>query len=128
MDFNLETPLNIDSHFGFTSTFRLKMRGKRSKQYRKLMQYAQTRLLTTFAFADGLSRQFSLTFGFRPPYQVLGKLLSPIRSKITAHHCSTVDAQMIQDSEAWKMDTVGGLERTLGDKVKPSVYCDCLFL
>lgn len=26
------------------------------------------------------------------------------------------------------MDLVGGLERTLGDKVKPSVYCGCLFL
>lgn len=33
---------------------RFKMRGKRSKQYRKLME------------------QFSMTFGFREPYQVLG--------------------------------------------------------
>lgn len=44
-----------------------KMRGKRSKQYRKLME------------------QFSMTFGFREPYQVLGKLsrLAPDRMKLT---------------------------------------------
>ena len=35
------------------------MRGKRSKQYRKLMQ------------------QYSLTFGFREPYQVVGALRCP---------------------------------------------------
>lgn len=33
------------------------MRGKRSKQYRKLMQ------------------SYGMTFGFREPYQVLGELL-----------------------------------------------------
>ena len=72
------------------------------------------------AFADGRSRQFSLTFGFRPPYQVLGESRITSRSLLPIDHCFTVDAQMIQDSEAWKMDLVGGLERTLGDKVKPS--------
>ncbi len=34
---------------------------------------------------------------------------------------------MIQDSEAYKMDLVGGFERTLGDKVKPSAYFDYRF-
>lgn len=33
-----------------------------------------------------------------------------------------VDAQMIQDSEGFKMDLLGGLERTLGDKIKPSTH------
>ena len=61
-----------------------KMRGKRSKQYRKLMH------------------QYGLTFGFREPYQVL------------------LDAQMVQDSSRFKMDLVGGLEKTLHGKVKPS--------
>ncbi|KAL9138489.1 MAG: hypothetical protein Q9175_000277 [Cornicularia normoerica] len=56
------------------------MRGKRSKQYRKLMA------------------QFEMTFGFRSPYQVL------------------VDAQIIEDTEKFKMDLVGGLERTLSGK------------
>lgn len=43
------------------------MRGKRSKQYRKLME------------------QFSMTFGFREPYQVLGELsrLAPEKMKLT---------------------------------------------
>lgn len=72
------------------------------------------------ALADCLSRQFSLTFGFRPPYQVLGKSLSASRSISATDYCFPVDAQMIQDSEAWKMDLVSGFERTLGDKVKPS--------
>ncbi|CAD6568872.1 MAG: hypothetical protein ASARMPRED_002083 [Alectoria sarmentosa] len=52
------------------------MRGKRSKQYRKLMA------------------QFEMTF---------------------------VDAQVIQDTEKFKMDLVGGLERTLSGKVKPMI-------
>ena len=61
------------------------MRGKRSKQYRKLMH------------------QYGLTFGFREPYQVL------------------VDAEIIRDSERFKMDLVKGLERTLHGQVKPSM-------
>lgn len=60
------------------------MRGKRAKQYRKLMH------------------QYALTFQFREPYQVL------------------VDAQIIQDAARFKMDLVGGLERTVQGKVKPS--------
>ena len=47
-------------------------------------------------------RQFALTFHFREPYQVL------------------IDAQMIQDTDRFSMDLVGGLERTLHGKVKPS--------
>jgi U3 small nucleolar RNA-associated protein 23 len=61
------------------------MRGKRSKQYRKLME------------------QFSQTFGFREPYQVL------------------VDAEMIQDSSRCKMDLEPALSRTVHGKVKPMV-------
>ncbi|CAH0016177.1 unnamed protein product [Clonostachys rhizophaga] len=58
------------------------MRGKRSKQYRKLME------------------QFSMTFGFREPYQVL------------------VDAEMVKDSCRFKMDLNPALERTVHGKVK----------
>ncbi len=61
------------------------MRGKRSKQYRKLMQ------------------QYGLSFGFREPYQVL------------------LDADIIRDADRFKMDLVGGLERTLHGQVKPSM-------
>lgn len=82
------------------------MRGKRAKQYRKLMQ------------------QYGLTFGFREPYQVLGNFIlapsPPTRSPITDHRKRAVDAQMIEDTERFKMDLVGGLERTLSGKVKPS--------
>ncbi|PBP18500.1 hypothetical protein BUE80_DR010575 [Diplocarpon rosae] len=60
------------------------MRGKRSKQYRKLMQ------------------QYGLSYGFREPYQVL------------------LDADMIKDADRFKMDLVGGLERTLHGEVKPN--------
>jgi hypothetical protein len=60
------------------------MRGKRSKQYRKLMN------------------QYGMTFGFREPYQVL------------------LDAQIIEDAARFKMDLIGGLERTLHGQVKPS--------
>ncbi|KAE9381598.1 hypothetical protein N431DRAFT_458172 [Stipitochalara longipes BDJ] len=61
------------------------MRGKRSKQYRKLMQ------------------QYGLSFGFREPYQVL------------------LDADMIKDADRFKMDLIGGLERTLHGQVKPMI-------
>ncbi len=33
----------------------------------------------------------------------------------------TVDAQMIQDADRFQMDLVGGLERTLHGKIKPSM-------
>ncbi|KAF4974439.1 hypothetical protein FZEAL_8661 [Fusarium zealandicum] len=61
------------------------MRGKRSKQYRKLME------------------QFSMTFGFREPYQVL------------------VDAEMVSDSSRFKMDLEPALSRTVHGKVKPMI-------
>ncbi|EPQ67675.1 Bgt-2520 [Blumeria graminis f. sp. tritici] len=61
------------------------MRGKRSKQYKKLMQ------------------QYGLNFGFREPYQVI------------------LDADIIKDASKFKMDLVGGLERTLHGKVKPMI-------
>ncbi|PFH57714.1 hypothetical protein XA68_14660 [Ophiocordyceps unilateralis] len=61
------------------------MRGKRSKQYRKLME------------------QFSMTFGFREPYQVL------------------VDAEMVFDTCRFKMELEPALQRTLHGKVKPMI-------
>ncbi|PNY28554.1 rRNA-processing protein utp23 [Tolypocladium capitatum] len=61
------------------------MRGKRSKQYRKLME------------------QFSMSFGFREPYQVL------------------VDAEMVQDSCRFKMELEPALQRTVHGKVKPMI-------
>ncbi|RFU74574.1 rrna-processing utp23 [Trichoderma arundinaceum] len=61
------------------------MRGKRSKQYRKLME------------------QFSMTFGFREPYQIL------------------VDAEMIKDANRFTMDLAAGLQRTVHGKVKPLI-------
>jgi U3 small nucleolar RNA-associated protein 23 len=64
------------------------MRGKRSKQYRKLME------------------QYSMTFGFREPYQVL------------------VDAEMVTDACRFKMDLAASLERTVHGKVKPRKF-DC---
>ena len=79
------------------------MRGKRSKQYRKLMQ------------------QYGLTFGFREPYQVLGMHPSHLPKPSTlAYGTFLVDAQMIQDTNRFSMDLVAGLERTLHGKVKPS--------
>ncbi|KAH7269870.1 Fcf1-domain-containing protein [Fusarium redolens] len=63
------------------------MRGKRSKQYRKLME------------------QFSQTFGFREPYQVL----------------DAVDAEMVRDSSRFKMDLEPALSRTVHGKVKPMI-------
>ncbi|KAI1004086.1 hypothetical protein K3495_g4130 [Podosphaera aphanis] len=61
------------------------MRGKRSKQYRKLMQH------------------YGLSYGFREPYQVI------------------LDADIIKDADKFKMDLVGGLERTLQGQVKPMI-------
>ncbi|KFA75986.1 hypothetical protein S40288_05630 [Stachybotrys chartarum IBT 40288] len=61
------------------------MRGKRSKQYRKLME------------------QFSMTFGFREPYQII------------------VDAEMVKDACRFKMDLEAGLQRTVHGKVKTMI-------
>lgn len=79
-----------------------------------------------------------LTFGFREPYQVLGAHLQNLASFGTRlMTIFVVDARMIQDTERFKMDLVGGLERTLHGKVKPSMHpslsCDwqiqsCLLL
>lgn len=64
-----------------------------------------------------------LTFGFREPYQVLGAHLQNLASSSTRlMTIFVVDAQMIQDTERFKMDLVGGLERTLHGKVKPSMH------
>ncbi len=126
------------------------MRGKRSKQYRKLMQVKSPSLnlftasnlkgncsvfvlqtcsyVPRSSFGEHLTdpstiQAYSLTFGFRPPYQVLG-----IWSNITClaiiqlSYCRIVDAEMIRDTERFRMDLVGGLERSLGEKVKPSAY------
>ncbi|KAI0380697.1 hypothetical protein F5Y04DRAFT_257194 [Hypomontagnella monticulosa] len=60
-------------------------RAKRSKQYRKLME------------------QFSMSFGFREPYQVL------------------VDADFITESNKCKMDLMRRLEDTLHGQVKPLI-------
>ncbi|KAF9876452.1 rRNA-processing protein utp23 [Colletotrichum karsti] len=68
-----------------TSPHNAKMRGKRSKQYRKLMN------------------QYSLTWGFREPYQCL------------------VDAEIVADTQKAKYDLLAGLERTLHGKVKPMI-------
>ncbi|KAI0838832.1 hypothetical protein F5Y06DRAFT_33371 [Hypoxylon sp. FL0890] len=60
-------------------------RAKRSKQYRKLME------------------QFSMSFGFREPYQVL------------------VDADFIAEANKCKMDLMRRLEDTLHGQVKPLI-------
>ncbi|KAG0135903.1 Fcf1-domain-containing protein [Tuber indicum] len=50
-----------------------------------------------------LMSQYNISFGFREPYQVL------------------VDAEILKDSDRFKMDLVGGLERTLQGQVKPMI-------
>lgn len=47
--------------------------------------------------------QYAVTFNFREPYQVL------------------LDAQILHDAARFKMDLVGGLERTLQGKIKPMI-------
>ncbi|KAF2858775.1 hypothetical protein K470DRAFT_220492 [Piedraia hortae CBS 480.64] len=67
------------------------MRAKRSKQYRKLMQ------------------QYSLTFGFREPYQVL------------------LDAEIIQSAARFKMNLGASLSSTLQAKeIKPMITQCCI--
>ncbi|KAL8865099.1 MAG: hypothetical protein Q9174_007071, partial [Haloplaca sp. 1 TL-2023] len=75
------------------------MRGKRSKQYRKLMQ------------------SYGMTFGFREPYQFHPR--NPITQLTFA--ILTVDAQMIQDTSRFKMDLLTNLERVLHGKIKPMI-------
>lgn len=64
-------------------------------------------------------QQYGLSFGFREPYQVLRKSLydQPAHCDLTS---LPVDADMIRDADRFKMDLVGGLERTLHGEVKPS--------
>ncbi|CAZ85689.1 unnamed protein product [Tuber melanosporum] len=50
-----------------------------------------------------LMSQYNISFGFREPYQVL------------------VDAEILKDSDRFKMDLVGSLERTLQGQVKPMI-------
>ena len=84
------------------------MRGKRAKQYKKLMQ------------------QYGMSFGFREAYQVLRKLPNVAHqyycSFSMTDFLSTVDADIIKDADRFKMDLVGGLERTLHGQVKPSMF------
>ena len=76
---------------GLTLLLELKMKGKRSKQYRKLMQ------------------QYGMVFGFREPYQVLGTFDGvALSDTLLLIKLCTVDAQIIQDTEHFKMDLVGG--------------------
>lgn len=53
-------------------------------------------------------QQYGLSFGFREPYQVL------------------LDSNIIRDADRFKMDLVGGLERTLHGQVKPSMLYERL--
>jgi len=64
-------------------------------------------------------QQYGLTFGFREPYQVLGTSLS-ICERCVPTNIETVDAQMLQDTQRFKMDLIAGLERTLHGTIKPS--------
>lgn len=74
-----------------TLLLELKMRGKRSKQYRKLMQ------------------QYGMVFGFREPYQVLGTFdRVALSDTLLLIALCTVDAQTIQDTEHFKMDLLSG--------------------
>ncbi len=65
-----------------------------------------------------------MTFGFREPYQVLG------RPFLNQPHCEKremltelpVDAEMVQDSCRFKMDLAAALERTVHAKAKPSKH------
>ena len=83
------------------------MRGKRSKQYRKLMQ------------------QYRLSFGFREPYQVLSAPALPVPAPLEKlllilAASPIVDAQMMQDAHRFKMDLVKSLTQTFHGQIKPS--------
>ena len=62
--------------------------------------------------------QFSMTFGFREPYQVLGKF--PFARVSIPSLQLPVDAEMVKDSSRFKMDLEPALSRTVHGKVKPS--------
>lgn len=77
------------------------MRGKRAKQYKKLM------------------KTYEITYGFREPYQVLSKVVHYVNAFNTNHW--TVDADMVKDTDKFSMDLVAGLQKTLQGEVKPSM-------
>ncbi len=64
-------------------------------------------------------QQYGLSFGFREPYQVIRKFYRQVHA--THLILLPVDADMIRDADRFKMDLVGGLERTLHGQVKPSM-------
>ncbi|KAL8795950.1 MAG: hypothetical protein Q9182_007456 [Xanthomendoza sp. 2 TL-2023] len=67
-------------------------------------------------------QSYGMTFGFREPYQVLGKLLKFSKQATRGNRDGyVVDAQMIQDTARFKMDLLGGLERVLQGKIKPMI-------
>ena len=54
-------------------------------------------------------QQYGMVFGFREPYQILGNPLELPKSDIQLlKRSQIVDADMIQDTERFKMDLVGG--------------------
>lgn len=69
-----------------------------------------------------------MTFGFREPYQVLGKTSREFYPNIGARiqyqilMLYLVDAGMVEDACRFKMDLAAGLERTVHGKVKPSKW------
>lgn len=85
------------------------MRGKRSKQYKKLMQ------------------QYGLVFGFREPYQVIGAYSHFSCTTYPSSSQYVVDAQMIQDADKFTMNLVPALERVLHGRVKPSELFNGIF-
>lgn len=66
--------------------------------------------------------QFSMTFGFREPYQILGKSAMPVSAGIARNkaNCFSVDAEMVRDSCRFKMDLEPALSRTVHGQVKAS--------
>ena len=75
-------------------------------------------------------QQYALSFGFREPYQVLGEVvdLGTLLYMQLLTIETLVDADIIRDADRFKMDLVGGLERTLQAQVKPSTYPSPLLL
>ena len=75
-------------------------------------------------------QQYALSFGFREPYQVLGEVvdLGTLLCMQLLTIETLVDADIIRDADRFKMDLVGGLERTLQAQVKPSTYPSPLLL
>lgn len=60
-----------------------------------------------------------MTFGFREPYQIIGKSRSSTAA-VAGTHTFLVDAEMVKDACRFKMDLEAGLQRTVHGKVKTS--------